>query len=150
MPWWNFVIYKWKGAGIWSIWGGTPLKKNLWWRVSSVFICSLCLRVGCVGISKVFIVSKSIRPSSKLLVQAKTKKTKKNKTEMYSRGVTTNGILFLSQKVGVPSLPVVLLFGKNGWWKERAEQSGDTAGICTEGLGNRGMGLGGGDALKRL
>lgn len=68
-----------------------------------------------VGISKVSIVSKSILPSSKLLVQAKTKKKLKKKIEMYSRGVTTNGILFFSQKVGVPSLPVVLLFGKNGW-----------------------------------
>lgn len=39
------------------------------------FMCSLCLGVVCVGISKVFIVSKSILPSSKLLVQAKKKKT---------------------------------------------------------------------------
>lgn len=30
---------------------------------------------------------------------------------MYSKGVTTNGIIFLAD-TGVPSLPVVLLFGK--------------------------------------
>lgn len=29
---------------------------------------------------------------------------------------------------------------QNEWWAERAEQSGNTAGICTEGLGRRGKG----------
>lgn len=53
-------------------------KKNLHkrWKVLSVSYVRFTSAGGYVGISKVFIVSKSFLPSSKLLVQAKKKKKK--------------------------------------------------------------------------
>lgn len=117
MPCWKFLSFtsEW-GLTLLYIRGETNSKKKTLLEGINSFICSLCLRVGCVGISKVFVVSTSILPSSKLLVQA-------NKNNKNNKIMSDNQWDFLPcQKcIGVPYLPVVLLFGKmNG---ERREQS---------------------------
>lgn len=57
------------------------------------------------GVSTVLIVSETVLPSSKLLVQAKI--DQRNKEERQPMGCSS------LPKVDVPSLPVTLLFGKN-------------------------------------
>lgn len=84
---------------------------------------------GCLGICKVFIVSKSVFPSSNWLVQAK-EEQKKPKNKCTQEKGQHMGFSSLP-KVGASSLPVVLLFGKmNG---ERRQQD-RAAGICTDDL----------------
>lgn len=76
---------------------------------------------GCLGICKVFIVSKSVFPSSNWLVQAK-EEQKKPKKQVYSREGTTYGILFLAKSRCLFSSSCVTLW-QNEWWEETAGQS---------------------------
>lgn len=127
MPCWIFFIYKGKKTGL--EFNKHEEKKTPHEVEGFVSFVGFFALWGCLGICKVFIVSKSVLPSSNWLVQAK-EEQKKPKNKCTQEKGQHMGFSSLP-KVGASSLPVVLLFGKMNGERRQQERA---AGICTDDL----------------